>query len=281
MTSRLVLWVGVLLAVGCTKPSPNPPLPEKDKPRKTDDAPSFAPAAVTIPGTAGVDAATFANTFLKSVHEGTATAAQLTPQFKKVIAEPVFEADHALGYSDAAADNWLKQYQGKLTAPSVYDFGSDANAHLFTGFLPGEKPRFLTLRLAKAENSWRVDWFFPAEVGSAAIPKSGDAPTFAATAFLESLLGHNSPLAAGVMAPDAKKRLAPAFSSEKRPFNAGILDTKLTVYRGNFTGFTLAKVENGTATGELTGPGTKKPFTLKLVPGERSFDSLVDDVKVD
>ncbi len=277
MRVRIVTWVGVLLTVGCTKPTPNPPLPEKDQPRKVADAttPGQTPTA-----TPGVDPLSFAKDVLKAIHEGGATAAQLTPQFKKVIAEPVFDADQAAGYSDSAADSWLKQYQGKLTAPSVYAFGADANSQLFTGFLPGEKPRAFTLRLANVNGSWLVDWFLPAEVDPATIPKTGDAPTFAAAAFLEALLGSNTPLAAGLMAPDAKARLAPPFRGEKRPFNAGILGTKLTTYRGNCTGFSITKTEGGTVTGELLGPA-KKSFALKLVPGERPFDWLVDDVKVD
>lgn len=279
MSPRLVCWLGVLLAVGCMKQASVPPGPEKDKPSKAADAPVAAiPAAAPVPG---VDPTAFATDFLKAVHEGTATAAQLTPQFKKVFAEPVFEADQALGYSDSAADNWLKQYQGKLTAPSVYAFGSDANAHLFTAFLPGEKPRLITLRLAKAGSAWAVDWFFPAEVNPATVPQTGDPATFASAAFLEALLGQNSHMAGGLMPLDAKKRLAPPFGGEKRPFNAGILDQKLAAYRGAFTGFALAKVENGLATGEMIGAAGKKPFALKLVAGERSFDWLVDDVKVD
>lgn len=279
MSSRLVCWLGVLLAVGCMKQASVPPGPEKDKPAKGADVPAAVVPAVTPAPT--TDPTAFAKDFLKAVHEGTATAAQLTPQFKKVIAEPVFEADQALGYSDSAANNWLKQYQGKLIAPSVYVFGSDANAQLFTAFLPGEKPRAVTLRLAKGDGVWLVDWFLPAEVATALLPQSGDASAFAAAAFLEAMIGQNSHAAAGLMALDAKKRLAPAFTGEKRPFNAGILDQKLAAYRGAFTGFTLTKVENGVATGELSGATTKKPFTLKLVAGERSFDWLVDDVKVD
>lgn len=277
MSSRVLCWLVALAAVGCTKQASVPPGPEKvADPKPGGGPPALTPAVAPAP--AG-DATAFAKDFLKAVHEGTATAAQLTPPFKKVIAEPVFEADQALGYSDSAADNWLKQYQGKLTAPSVYAFGATPDAQLFTAFLPGEKPRAVTLRLAKGAGVWLVDWFLPAEV-AATLPPTGDAPAFAAAAFLEAMLGRNSQAAGGLMTADAKKRLAPPFAGEKRPFNAGILDQKLAAYRGAFTGFTLAKVENGVATGELTG-ATKKPFTLKLVAGERPFDWLVDDVKVD
>lgn len=284
MSSRFALWVGLLAAVGCTKPSPNPPIPEPPVKTAVDiTPPRTGVGADTTPSHAApaVDPAAFAKDFLKAVHEGSATAAGLTPAFKTVIAPPAFDADAARGYSDAVADSWLKQYQGKLTAPSVYPFGGDANTQLFTAFLPGEKPRHVALRLTKADGGWLADWFFPAEV-EPTVPKSGDAAAFAAVAFLDALLSGHGHVAAGLMAADAKARLAPPFGGQKQPYNAGILDQKLATYRGSFTSFSVAKAEGGTVAGELTGgPAAKKPFTLRLAAGGRPGEWLVDDVKID
>jgi hypothetical protein len=277
MSARFACLLGVLLAAGCTKPSPNPPLAEKDKPTTPGAA---SPQAAAADPNAAVAAGLFVKDFLTAVHAGTATAAQLTPQFKKVVAEPVFDADKQLGYSDSVADNWLKQYRGKLPSFTTSSPGTDGDAAFFTGTVPAEKPVQLAVRLVKSGGGWIVDWLSVAEVGPVTLPADA-APTFAAAAFLAALLAGNDTQAAGLMALETKKQLAPPFGGETRPYSPGILKTKLDGYRGPFTGFTIAKADGNIVTGELTGAAGKKAFALTLVPGERPFDRLVADVKID
>ena len=146
--------------------------------------------------------------------------------------------------------------------------------------VPAEKPWQLALRLVKSGNAWLVDWFSLAEFGPVSANVTS-AQSFAATSFLEALLGHKDEFAAGLMTLNLKKSLAPPLGSEKKPFSGGILNRKFNEYRGSFTGFSLMKAENNIVTGELSKADGKKTFTIKLVPGERPFDWLVDEYKVD
>ncbi len=273
MFSRFAGLLGLVLLAGCSSSSSSTPPAGKGVPVAVDP-----PSVAANPG---AGAGPFAKEFLKALHDGTATPAQLTPAFKKVIAEPVFDADQALGFSDSAAANWLKPFQGKLpsfalSSPTI------AEAALYTGTVPAEKPLQFLMRVVKYGDGWAVDWLSLTEVTPATAP-AGDATaqSFAALAFLQALLGHKDDLAAGAMTAAQKKNHAPAFGSEKKPFNAGILKTKFNGYRGNFTGYNLTKVENGIATGELVKADGKKPFTLKLAAGERPNEWLVDEIKVD
>lgn len=264
--------LGFLLAVGCAKPSSAPPAPAGGAPAVTLETPPKADA--------GPEAGPFAKDFLAAMHEGTASAAQLTPSFKKAIAEPVFDADRARGFSDTAAENWLKQFQGKLGGFALSSPRIDTVA-LYTGTIKAEKPLQLLLRLARHENRWTVDWFSLAEVSPVESTAAVTPQSFAAAAFLQGLLGHRYDLAAGAMTTGFKKSLAPALGSETRLFNVGILKTKLDGYRGPATGYLLTKAEDGTATGELIRADGKRPFALKLVAGERPDEWLVDEIKVD
>ncbi len=269
MVARDVCLLGMILAVGCSKPTAAPVPPVAD-----------VPLAVPTKSDPGPEAALFAKDFLAALHDGKATAAHLRAEFKKAIAEPVFDADRARGYSDAAAENWLKQFQGKLGGYTLASPRIDAVA-LYTGEIKAEKPLHLLLRLVRHENRWSVDWFSLAELSPAESVATVTPQSFAATAFLHGLLGHKDDLAAGTMTVALKKSLAPALGSETRLFNVGILKTKLNGYRGTATGYQLAKAEGGTASGELIHASGKKPFALKLVAGERPDEWLVDEIKVD
>ncbi len=269
MALRLACLIGTILAVGCTKPTSAPAPPVGDP-----------PVAAIPKDDADVKAALFAKDFLAALHDGKATAAHLTAEFKKAIAEPVFDADRARGYSDAAAENWLKQFQGKLSGYTLASPRIDTVA-LYTGEIKAEKPLLLLLRIVRHESRWTVDWFSLAEVGMADSTVAVTPQSFAAAAFLHGLLGHKDDLAAGAMTVALKKSLAPALGSEARLFNVGILKTKLNAYRGAATGYALAKAEGGTAAGELVSANAKKPFALKLVAGERPDEWLVDEIKVD
>lgn len=271
MLLRVATVLGLAFVSGCSKPVPAPP----PAPRGAN-----SPAAAKPKAEPGPETATFAKDFLAAVNEGKATAAHLTAEFKKVIAEPVFDADRARGYSDAAAENWLKQFQGKLAGYSLASPRIDVVA-LFTGEINAEKPLRILLRLVRHESRWCVDWFSLTEVNPVAASEALTPQSFAALAFLHGLLGHRYDLAAGAMTTALKKSLAPALGSEARPFNAGILKTKLDGFRGAATSIHLKNAEGGTASGELILANGKKPFSLKLVAGERPDEWFVDEIKVD
>lgn len=89
---------------------------------------ALPPGPVTAANPQGAEG--FVRSFVTAVNDGTATPAMLNPQFKKVIAQPVFEADRAAGYSDTGAASWLAQFKGKLQAlgfnPPVLGSGAEA-----------------------------------------------------------------------------------------------------------------------------------------------------------
>lgn len=279
---RILCWIGMVAFVGCSKTASNPPAADSGqtsgKTTPTGGAPVVGSVAEPT-NLSGLEASQLAKKFLNAVQDGTATADQMTPSFKKIIAEPVFETDRARGYSDSVAENWLKQFQGKLgsyaiSSPTIHE------AAYYTGTVSGAKPQQLLLRVKKAESGWLVDWFSVVEATPVQVPGEPTAQTFASMAFLHALIGHKDELAAGTMSTAYKKSIAPAIGSETKPYNAGTLKTKLNGIRANFTGFKLIKTEGGTVTGQLLNAETSKSFTLKLVMGEQN-EWLVDEVRVD
>lgn len=269
--TRIVALLAAALLVGCSKP-PRPQGAAADQPA----------AAPTPTGDPKADAEAFAKLFLKAVNDGTATPAMLTPEFKKVIAEPVFPSDEPQGYSDDAAEQWLLRFKGAVPNPLTGAAGT-GDAVVITG-AAGAPPRHLALRAVRAGGGWRADWFYPAPVGSAAssVPGGGAAfPAFAAAAFLDALLAKDDRLAEGLLTQRYKAALAPPLPSDKRGYNRGLLGGKLAGFRGDVTGYRVTRVEGETVAGELTKGDAKKPFTLKLVKGDRPWDWLVDEFKAE
>jgi hypothetical protein len=259
----------VLLALlaGCGKPpgptaAKTPPGPaDGPSPAKPDEPPPFAAAAG------------FARDFLRAANAGTATPDQLTAAFKTLVAPPVFPSDEPQGYSDAAAADWLAGWKGKLPATAPVAAATTADAAVFAG--PG-----VGLRVAKEGGGWRADGLFPA---AGPLP-TGDAafPGFAAAAFLHAVAAKDDRMAAALMTPGLRARLAPPFGSDRGGFNRGLLGQRLADLRGTATGYALARADAGTAAGELTGPdGARRAVTLKLAKGERAWDWLVDEYRAE
>jgi hypothetical protein len=282
---------GATTAVGCKKPS------ARSKPSgATDSEPATlaVPGAVTPPQAATgtptspiSDARTaqaFAGQFLRAVNDGTATAAMLTPQFKKIIAEPVFESDRALGYSDAGAASWLSSLKGQLPGPVIGPgIGADPKAQGFVGWnLDGNPTSWYVIRIVPAGNGWQADWLsvLPASVLYDAREKDGLAG-IAGAAFLQAMIGKDDRLASGLMSPALKARLAPPFDSDKtRGFNRGILSGKLADLRGGATEARVTSATGNTVTATLIAGGSSRSVALKFVEGERPWDWLVDDIEV-
>ena len=83
------------------------------------------------------------------------------------------------------------------------------------------------------------------------------------------------------MSTTFKMGIAPPFPADKRGYNRGILSGKFGEFRGGFTGYAITKVEAGTVTGDLSKGGATKPFTMKLVKGDRPTDWLIADFRMD
>jgi hypothetical protein len=286
--ARIVALSALALVAGCSKPPRPKATPNAQTPDQSQVAPTLAiPAAQATPvGDPPAGAKAFAQTFLDAVNDGTATPAMLTPEFKKVVAEPVFPDDLSKGYSDDAAAEWLARWKGQMPGAVFRLAGSNDSGEptLVTGSGIRERKYEFTLRLVRTGSEWRADWFLPAagiaQVGQSLLPSRNDG-CFTAVAFLEALLGKGDRLAEGLMTPIYKARLAPPFATDPRGYNRGLLDSKLAEHRGGFTGYTIAKVDSGIVTGELTGKDGKKPFTLKLTKGQRPWDWLVDEFKAE
>jgi hypothetical protein len=267
------------IAGGCKKPS------ARTKPTGNDTGPE--PVTLAVPGAATVGrsangAEAFAGQFLKAVNDGTATPAMLTQQFKKVIAEPVFESDRAAGYSEIGAASWLAQFKGKLpgavVGPAVV--GTDPNAPGYCVLIDASPKITFPLRVVPATGGWQADWF---GVSSGVAPQSvlsGGPAGFSAIAFLGAVAAKDDRLAEVLMTPVLKARLAPPFDSDKaRGYNRGILSGKLSDLRGSATGFTLDRVDGSAVTATFAAGGAKKSVTLKFIKGERPWDWLVDDIQ--
>lgn len=280
-----VVLLAALLTAGCSKPprpkpaakagAPAGPTPAAESPPSPTLSVPAAPPAPT--GDPAADARASADAFLKAVAAGTATPAMLTPEFKKVIAEPVFSDDVAKGYSDDAAGQWLARFRGS-PAPPVADVQGTGEAYVLA--VRGGPDR-VDLRVVRSGGGWLADWYVSAPTAGSETPLPGGEAAFrafAAVAFLDALAGKDDRLAEGLMTPRYKAELAPPFGSDKRGYNRGTLANKLAGFRGVAAGAHVTKVDGGIVTGES---GGKKSFILKLVRGGRPWDWLVDDVTTD
>ncbi len=286
---RIVVLMVVAVAVaGCTKP----PSYAKKKTTGESGGDKTTAATTTPAGVANVPPAppqedpsiTFTKAFLADVQAGKATASQLTPAFKTIIAEPVFKDDEAGGFSDSAATDWLKKFAGTLSAPVMTPAVGTADVQVSTGLVAAAKPGHVMLRIVKAEGGWKVDWFNMATVGpvSATLPAGESAfVPFAAMTFLDAVLGKTDRAAEGLMTLPAKQRLASGFASDKRGYNRGILEHQFTELRGTFTGYSLGAVTGETVVGKLVKPDGERAFTLKLVKGTTPGAYMVESVTLE
>jgi hypothetical protein len=273
------------IAGGCKKPS------ARAKPTGSDA--TTEAVTLSVPGAAtpqtptgrdGRGAEAFAGQFLKAVNDGTATPAMLTPQFKKVIAEPMFESDKAVGYSEVGAESWLARLKGKLPGvrPTAEVIGTGGEALGYAGGFggPGQWTAY-ALRVASAGGVYQADWLgvAPVEGWHNAFTPGGPAG-FPAAAFLQSVVAGDDRLAAGLMSSAMKARMAPPFESDKAlGFNRGLLAGKLADLRGTAKRYKLSVVNGAEATAELIADTGPKPLALKFVKGERPWDWLVDDIQ--
>jgi hypothetical protein len=264
-----VLLLAAGLAVGCGGGSTAP------KNTKDPDGKSGPVGPSKDDPVGGAVAA--ANEFLASVAAGKADPGKLTPAFKKVVADPVTEADKAQGYSDWAAEQWLKPFAGKVpTSGTGAAIGPDRVV-----VTAGQAGRAV-LRMARAGGGWQVDWFHLAPPGAEAVSLTGGgdqlARAFTTVAFLDTALTNQRRLAEAVLTLGAKSRLAPPLG-DPIGYNRGVLGVRLSKFREAATGYRVGNPSAEQMTGVLTGPEhpNGRPFTLKLVQGRNPGEWLVDD----
>jgi hypothetical protein len=270
-----------LALAGCGGDKPAPTTPEK----KTDgggasSATPALPAVTPLPPSGPADDATtkVASDFLRTVGDGTVTAATMTPAFLKVIGKPLaFETDQAKGYNPDLAEQWVKRVGGGLTfgLPSgTAGGGAAAVSGSYRG--PNREGRYL-IRLVQ-EGGWKVDWFQLSSAPASPSPTaSGDAvfQQFAAAAFLDVLADKGNkqddrvPLLANLLSPELRKEWATPFASDTKSgydYNPGQIALKFAEI-GAVDAYTAGAVADLTVKGELTKAAGKKPFTLKLAKG--------------
>ncbi len=272
---RLILLVAV---AGCNgkPPAPQPVAGGTTAPA----AASTAPTAKASP--AGPSDAVAAADFLTAVRDRKATVEQFTTAFKKRVAPPELASDQAAGYSDFAARIFVSNLaplvgtDGVATAPA----GPDA---LIVSTSPGtapDGPRRTLAKLVRGPNgAWQADWLQVTNVAPA-LPLTGAAAAvhFPAVAFAGTVLAEQPPqqvlLAADLLTPDARKKLAPPGDPAETAlgYSPGRLRIRLSHFRGTSTGATITPATDmgptATVTGTLTAPGAAaRPFTLKLTKG--------------
>lgn len=285
MTTRIVsggsaVALALLLLTGCGSNAPAPTTAGPNIPQVPPGARAPSGSTTDI----HPEAVAAAREFLTAVEKGTPDLAKVTPEFKQLIGPPTTEADKARGYSDWAAEQWLKEnLVGKaktdtMTAASV----TPETVAVTASARASEKPACTILRLVKSGSGFLVDWvhFVPQKyLGTFA--GTGDKPAiaFAAHAFLDTLITGQHGLTEALLSPAAKARLAPPLN-DPLGYNRAMLGIKLAGLRGKATEW-KARVTEASVTGQLLEPGAKeRAFTLKLVKGPRPTEWLVEEFDV-
>ena len=280
---RLAVAAGVCLAPACNKPAPVATATPPTATAKPLAAVAGAPPTPTPPPSSDA-AAKFGAEFLTTLQAGKASAAQLTPEFKKLVAPSATSPDWAAGH-------WLDEFKGDaaavekraaypLDATSTLGVGESAAAN------PAKTFTYYKLVTKPGATGALVDWLHVSPVRPAVDLSADTAAKFVAVAFVDTLLTKRTPLAESLIAPAAARRLAPPLDDEdaKLGHNRGILGIKLNGFRESFTSVTYgAAVKAGanlTVPGELTGPGgERRKFVVTVAPAGSGW--LVEDFRHD
>ncbi|MGL4424606.1 MAG: hypothetical protein ACRCZF_28390 [Gemmataceae bacterium] len=223
---RVLLIVGCL---GCTKPVP---MPAPKTPAGSVPVPTGPTAAPTTPTIAlPTDADGFVRKALAEAIAGRLTPEQLAPEFKQIVAEPVGGEDQQKGYSDDRAQRWLEKFRGLPEATSVTSAQSGDN--IFCVGRGGDQS--YRIRAILKDGRYSVAWLSTHKLPAGTPLSQGinaDLGGFIMPAFIEALLAKDDRLAEGLLSQALKAKLAPPFSSDKRGYNRGTLESKLSTFRG-------------------------------------------------
>ncbi len=268
--------LALTFALGCgAAPDKKDADPKKPDPKgSTGTPPADDPKAA---------AQKFVTNFFAAVKAKKASPDQLTADFKKLVAPPFGTDDAAKGYSDESAATYLEKWAA-VTAdePKVEPSGEVA----FAAGKPGPGGRIL-MRLAKDGGAWKADWLSNGPPTADPVSLTGGEDTvavlFAVAAFADAALKKDYALAAGLMTPAGRTKIAPAFDADLkagRTYNPSILKggiekavgkaDRAAVTGNNRTG------GDATATLALTGGAARTELTLTLVKGPKPGVWLVD-----
>lgn len=217
----------------------------------------------------------FATDFAKAVKAKAATPVQLSADFKKVIAPPVLADDAAKGYSDVAADTWLKN----LAADVADDKVSCESAATDSAFAVLDGKTRTYLRLVRTGGNWSVDWLVASASGPAALI-GDDAPAqFVTVAFLTAVVKQQGEQLLPLLSPAAQRKFGEDVF-DKSKISPAVLKSNLDKLFAGSTAFTIATVSKTAAAAEVVSASGKKTATLKLTKGTRPGEWLIDDIDV-
>ena len=283
-SARFAVLLAACTVPACTKPAPTPTPATAARAAVGPSAVGPAGAAPTPVTPADEAAARDAgHEFLTALKAGKATAAQLTPEFKAVVAA-------GSGAADWAAQHWLDEFKGDAAAVAAQAYLSlDDGVLVAATAIAGAGPKPTTyckvVRVPGA-SKYAVAWVHSSP-SRPPVELSGDtAARFAGVAFVDTVLNSQPRLAESLLAPAALKRLAPPLDDDdaKLGYSRGILAVKLAGFRENFTSVAFAApakaADKLTLTGELTGPGAeRRKFTVTIGKAEPGW--LVEDFRHD
>jgi hypothetical protein len=285
--------LGGLALIGCNNPtSPGSTQHEtstKLGPGQTTQKNSASSMATTL-----TQAKSEAEAFLKALCSGDvkAASAKITVDYKKEFFPPFYDDEKKLGYSESDAQKKLQAMTKGLSNPTFRTqvLAPDAKQASFRGQLAGEKPAMFSIRMVKQGNDWLISRFAVTSVMSYGVPKDdGNAELTwireTAIDFLESMIGDDDEqtMTMSEMTTDFKKRLpSPSVADAGLGYAKKDVRKWLNDQRKDVTGFVIGMQEldpkGRKFTGELTGPGKPKPFTLWVVQSDGKW--LVDNFEV-
>ena len=254
--------------------------PKSSKPRDGAEGPRPLLPPVEDPKAA---AQTFATDFFAAVKAKKASPDQLTADFKKLVAPPFGSDDAAKGYSDEIAATYLEKWAAVTAdAPRAELVGDVA----FADGKPGPGGRIL-MRLAKDGGAWKADWLSNGPPTADPVSLTGGEDTvavlFAVAAFTDAALKRDYTLAAGLMTPAGRTKIAPAFDADLkagRTYKPSILKDEIEKAVGKADRAAVTGNDrtggDATVTLALTGGAARTELTLKLVKGPKPGVWLVD-----
>ncbi len=295
-----LLIVGLLLSLpGCGEKPPADKGQKKDEPGPTPptggDPKGTAKNEPRPPEKVSPEIEKAATDFLKSLVEGNAKASSLSTGFVKAIGLPVeLPSDKAKGYSDTAAEVWLRRVGTGVNFSPPFEPKQAGDVALFRGsFMGPGKTGNYALRMVKEADGWKADWLSlsSANTTSAALPGSDANALFQhfAAASLAQIIcdkdgmaqGERAALLAAGFTPALRQKLAEPFGSDKDKgfdYNAGKLALEVAKIGGGAESITVVPAGDAFNVEVTKAGGAKSMFTLKLVKGTTPGQWLVESI---
>jgi len=244
--------------------------------------------------TALTEARAEAEKFLKTLCSGDVkgASAKVAVDYKKEFFPPFYDDEKKDGYSESDTQKTLQALTKGLSNPTFRTQVSspDGKRASFRGQLAGEKPAMFAIRMLKQDNDWLVSRFAVTNVLAYGVPKddaNAELTWIRETAldFLESMIGgdEEQTMTMSEMMPEFKKRLpSPSVADPGLGYAKKDVRNWLNEQRKDVTGFVISMQEldpkGRKFTGELTGTGKPKPFTLWVVQSDGEW--LVNDMAI-